>query len=629
MASAKKKKKKKLKNKNLVNKNESSSGFVGFSYFIFKKIYFFLGLPWKVFICHIFPFSLRLAMKSVDSWRSDASAGSASSDRALARASTRRRARIMKRNTSSGERGVAVGRPLSGSNFVSDMKRGLPPVPPPSSSNDQKFHKVIDELICTEIDYHDTLEQLLEKYVAGIAAISAGKGGSKITGLTKEEVDIIFGGLRPILEVSSRALSKIEALEDVHDGQEIAEIFVQLAPNFAACYSWYASCYKSGLSLLRMKMKDKKKKLRHSSGSSVKFPRLLSSKSLRKSKSLKSTLSFIAAWKNAQESSECPNLKGQSLESLLIMPIQHVPRYRLLFDEMAVKAKKGNAGASVVSSLEDARDAMNLTATFINNSVKKREKLEGVMGADVSQEKESPIAAHRRGSAIIDTERKAFLRTMPTQLIRSAEWTPSMLTNDTATRRMSVSPRGQSDVYATNAPDSAETPLRRLGSRRGTAGGIMLRPNGTTPRSSGGLISRQRSFTDSGNTAAPIAKKKNLIRIWSASHEAFYLYNRETGATVWEGNESADEDDNEEDYGAVVDITNARTSRLMGVISSSSISTNAQQPDMHRTVSEPPLPVAAEPPLPPGWTTHLDTSSGSHYYYHEGTGESTWVRPAQ
>ena len=82
------------------------------------------------------------------------------------------------------------------------MKAGLLPPPAPSLSecNASKFHKVIDELICTEIDYHDTLEQLLEKYVAGIAATSAGKGGEKITGLTNEEVDIIFGGLKPILE---------------------------------------------------------------------------------------------------------------------------------------------------------------------------------------------------------------------------------------------------------------------------------------------------------------------------------------------------------------------------------------------------------------------------------------------
>ena len=229
---------------------------------------------------------------------------------------------------------------------------------------------MIDELICTEIDYHDTLEQLLEKYVAGIAATSAGKGGEKITGLTNEEVDIIFGGLKPILEVSSRALSKIEALDDVHDGAMIADIFVQLAPNFAACYSWYASCYKAGLSLLRLKIKNppKKKKVRTSSGSSMKFSRLYSSKSQRNSS--RKLHSFIAAYELAQMNDECPNLKGQTLESLLIMPIQHVPRYRLLFDEMAIKAKKGGADARIVSSLEDARNAMNLTASFILTRVR-------------------------------------------------------------------------------------------------------------------------------------------------------------------------------------------------------------------------------------------------------------------
>ena len=111
----------------------------------------------------------------------------------------------------------------------------------------------------------------------------------------------------------------------------------------------------------------------------------------------------------------------------------------------------------------------------------------------------------------------------------------------------------------------------------------MLRPNGTEPRTSGGFIARQRSFTDSEpNLKTKKAdKQKKLIRVWSAQHDAFYLYDRETGATVWEGASQADEDNDAD--ADVTDITNddaAMDDALRG----------QQKPgDMLRTASEPPI----------------------------------------
>ena len=547
-------------------------------------------------------------MKSVSSWRSDASGASSGSttDRGRVTSASRRRAKLMHRNNSSGERGIPVGRPLSGSEFVSDMKSALkdaglpPPAPPPfdgdGDDGERKYHKVVDELICNEIDYHDTLKQLLEKYVAGVAATSAGKGGEKITGLSKEDCDIIFGGLKPILEVSSRALSKIEALEDVHEGKQVAEVFVQLAPNFAACYSWYASCYTAGLSLLRQKMKGATKKMRASSGANVRFPRLYSKKRIMTK--TRSMSSFVALWNDAQGMKECANLKGQSLESLLIMPIQHVPRYKLLFAEMVKKAEKDRVDEDTIAALKSARDAMNHTATFINNSVKKRQKLEGVMGKNVTQEKESPIAVQRRRSKIIETERKAFLRTLPTQLIRSAEWTPSMATN---IEKIEERRRSSLDEATMN------NNLNGTG-RRGTKGSALLNPRGT--------YGRQRSFTDSGRPPmAPTPRKSSmsgrpkLIRIWSADHDAFYHYNSTTGESTWEGADGVALSDtfSNEEVEEVSDVHIVHSGDFL----------------QSRTSSEPPLPET----LPQGWSMHLDPTTHVPYYYNDDTGESTWTRP--
>lgn len=68
-----------------------------------------------------------------------------------------------------------------------------------------------------------------------------------------------------------------------------------------------------------------------------------------------------------------PRCRGQTLESYLIMPVQRVPRYKLLLEELKRKTNVGHVG---YESLCKAIQEVNVAAKHINETIRHKEQRE-------------------------------------------------------------------------------------------------------------------------------------------------------------------------------------------------------------------------------------------------------------
>ncbi|MES1910300.1 MAG: hypothetical protein MHM6MM_002920 [Cercozoa sp. M6MM] len=73
-----------------------------------------------------------------------------------------------------------------------------------------------------------------------------------------------------------------------------------------------------------------------------------------------------------------PRLRGQTLESFLVMPIQRPPRYRMLLADL-IKRTPDSLGQEK-HELQEALELVEQAASEVNESIRKREQLEAVIG---------------------------------------------------------------------------------------------------------------------------------------------------------------------------------------------------------------------------------------------------------
>jgi len=86
---------------------------------------------------------------------------------------------------------------------------------------------------------------------------------------------------------------------------------------------------------------------------------------------------FLKIWEDF--SSRSKRLKGQSLQSVLIMPIQRVPRYKLLLIELD---KRLNVDDPAKNDLKAALGLITTVCTQINQALRQHEKLEALVGKE-------------------------------------------------------------------------------------------------------------------------------------------------------------------------------------------------------------------------------------------------------
>ncbi|GLH01548.1 GD13075 [Gryllus bimaculatus] len=182
--------------------------------------------------------------------------------------------------------------------------------------------KTIQEILTSEVSYLHQLELLTQYFMEPLKAMPC---------ISSVEYMTLFGHLDTIYKVNGELLNEMKKTPN-----NIGEVFIKLAP-FFKLYSVYAYDYKNVLKLLQ-DMQSNNPQLKE----------------------------FIHQQETLPE-------VGTSLPALLITPIQRVPRYRLLLQEVLSLTPSTHPDYSVLqrSLLEVER-----TASHINNLVQEQESMQ-------------------------------------------------------------------------------------------------------------------------------------------------------------------------------------------------------------------------------------------------------------
>jgi hypothetical protein len=242
---------------------------------------------------------------------------------------------------------------------------------------------IIDEVVATEVTYHDTMQDLCDLYVDEIRDIADGKHGEearKQLGLDSAEVETVFGQrLHNVLDLSSALLGKLDLVALVSTPPRskvgrpglMASIFSDFAPQLRV-YAPYISTHMSAIKTLKRGLAKVERLEKLSASGSV-------SKLLGAGAKIEKP-NFVNLW--YKKSAESKYLKGHTLESILILPVQRVPRYKLLLETLEKEVPKIDKEHMAIPIIEVAKEDVMVAAKQINTAVKQHMKLESIFGKE-------------------------------------------------------------------------------------------------------------------------------------------------------------------------------------------------------------------------------------------------------
>jgi len=178
----------------------------------------------------------------------------------------------------------------------------------------EKRHRILQELRDTERSYATSLHMVNVVFIAPLRA----KVGTDEEILTSAEMAEIFGALEAIQEESQDMWERIDAVLAPSAWSEstlIGPLFLDLAQNeaFREAYHQYVATYERGLTLIRKATKEE-----------TVFGQFMASRQL-----------------------PCDS---HSLSSLLILPIQRIPRYQLLLRDLIKSTPPHHPDQSLLTS---------------------------------------------------------------------------------------------------------------------------------------------------------------------------------------------------------------------------------------------------------------------------------------
>ncbi|GAB5353264.1 hypothetical protein AAMO2058_000022500 [Amorphochlora amoebiformis] len=199
--------------------------------------------------------------------------------------------------------------------------------------------KVREEILSTEETYVSQLNQLIEIYISPLRKMfSDARNTKKTPPLDTKEMSTMFGNIETIFQVNTHFLQELRRNQECETnnkpGKGIGAIFLEFAPYFKM-YTDYVGNHDRATDLLS--------KIQSTGG--------------RKYNSFKSFLS--------QSQKKAP------LTALLILPIQRVPRYRLLLQELV---KRTDDSVPDYPQLNQALELIKKSATHINDAVKRMDR---------------------------------------------------------------------------------------------------------------------------------------------------------------------------------------------------------------------------------------------------------------
>jgi hypothetical protein len=162
-----------------------------------------------------------------------------------------------------------------------------------SSKDDDERAKVLQEIVDSEVKYVEFLSILMENYVKPIRGGLITDKKKKIIVTKKEAATLFPPDLTSIFSFNTELLKDLKSKSP--QIRHISEIFIRMSPMFKL-YIGYTKTYQNSLNEIRFFTKEKKS---------------------------------FSEW--------CTNVKikcGMTISSLMVMPIQRIPRYRLLFESV-------------------------------------------------------------------------------------------------------------------------------------------------------------------------------------------------------------------------------------------------------------------------------------------------------
>jgi hypothetical protein len=193
-------------------------------------------------------------------------------------------------------------------------------------------------------------------------------------GISEDEIETLVGRrLDRVVRTSYELLQMLEVISLVRKdtvgrtsrSQHVATAFLEIYANLRDVSAPFVSDHRQALNILQQAKKG-----------TIKSVRL--TVTLRRSMAKSSRVDhFFKLWDDFAARSK--RLKGQSLQSVLIMPIQRVPRYKLLLAELD---KKLPVDDPAKTDLKTALSQISTVCTQINQALRQHEKLEALVGKE-------------------------------------------------------------------------------------------------------------------------------------------------------------------------------------------------------------------------------------------------------
>jgi hypothetical protein len=224
----------------------------------------------------------------------------------------------------------------------------------------------------------ENLEELYQSFIVPVRDIAAGKKGPEAAeelGLLSQDVEKIFGWrISQITKISATLQKKLEVVSLVRNEPKsplgrrgfVAQAFIDIASDLHV-YAPYVSAHNTSLQTLEKALaKINANQKKGGIGAAL----------LRGGRE-KEVISFVKLWDVVSQAS--PRLKGQTIQSLLILPIQRVPRYKLLLAELIKGTPKDHPAKPL---LDEAQELVSVAAVQINEALRQHEKLGKFFGKD-------------------------------------------------------------------------------------------------------------------------------------------------------------------------------------------------------------------------------------------------------
>ena len=201
---------------------------------------------------------------------------------------------------------------------------------------------IFREMVDTESRFVAAMRTLVTVFIEPLQAMAASapvSSPSKLSSIALHpQVQIFFSTATQILTLNSQLSEELSQHLPLFDEYtNVGDIFLHYVPLFR-CYGSYASSHER-----------------------------VSSQLLASSRTDSAFRAFV------EQATSDPRCKGQTLESLLIMPIQRIPRYRLLLEELRKKTPSSHPG---YDALNAALSEVNDAAVHLNETIRRRENRE-------------------------------------------------------------------------------------------------------------------------------------------------------------------------------------------------------------------------------------------------------------